>query len=80
MAYHLKRIKKGKIGKFSKIREEYQELKDAHEQKDNILEICELTDLIGAIEEYSKKKHNLDLNDLIRFSNKTKKAFKENKR
>lgn len=39
-------------------------MKDAHNQKDSILELCEITDLIGAIE----------------FSNKTKQAFKENKR
>ncbi len=79
MGYHKKIIKKGKLGKFSKIKEEYQELKDAHKQKDKILEICELTDLIGAIESYIEK-YNLTINDLINFSNKTKKAFKENKR
>jgi len=39
-------------------------MKDAHNQKDSILELCEITDLIGAIE----------------FSNKTKQVFKENKR
>lgn len=80
MGYHKKEIVKGILGEFSKIQEEIEELSDAIEQDDKILQICELSDLIGAIESYSELKFNLSLSDLIKFSNKTKSAFKENKR
>ena len=79
MGYHLKEIKKGEIGEYSKIKEEFEELTDAFEQNNSVLIICELTDLIGAIEEYAKK-FNLSLGDLKRFSDLTKSAFKEGKR
>jgi hypothetical protein len=79
MGYHKKEIEKGVIGEFSKITEEYQELQDAHEQQNKVLQICELTDLIGAIEEYAKQ-FNLTIEDLKSFSDMTKSAFKEGKR
>lgn len=79
MAYHKVEIKRGIIGEFSKIQEEFDELLDAIEQEDKVLQICELTDLIGAIECFSESKFNLSLEDLIKFSNKTKIAFKEKK-
>lgn len=80
MAYHKRKIKKGVVGEFSKIREEFEELEDAFEQSDKVLQICEMTDLLGAIEAYSKKEFNIELKDLKAFSDKTKKAFKEGKR
>lgn len=80
MGYHTKEIKKGKIGEFSKIKEEFEELSDAWEQDDKVLQICELTDLVGAIDLYSKEKFNLSIKDLIKFSKKTQEAFKEGKR
>ena len=70
-----KQIFKGKIGEFSKIQEEFEELKDAIEQGDRVLTICELTDLIGAIEFYSSNYFNLSLNDLKAFSDKRKQSF-----
>ena len=79
MGYHTKEIDKGVLGEFSKIREEWEELEDAHNQRDSILTLCELSDLIGAIEEYLKR-WNMDLDTLKSFSDKTKSAFKENKR
>jgi hypothetical protein len=79
MGYHKKEIKKGKIGEFSKIKEEFQELEDAYEQNDTILTLCELSDLYGAIEEYIKR-WNLDMTQLKDFSDKTKSAFKEGTR
>lgn len=79
MGYHKKEIPKGVIGEFSKIEEEFLEAKDAFEQGDTILLLCELTDLIGAIEEKAKR-HNFTLQDLIEFSNKTKSAFKDGSR
>lgn len=79
MGYHTKQIEKGTIGHFSKIKEEFQEAEDAFDQNDEILIICELSDMIGAIEEYIKR-WNLDLTSLKNFSDKTKSAFKEGKR
>lgn len=80
MGYHIAKIKKGKLGKFSKIREEYQELKDAHQQKNPILMLCELADLVGAIEAYSIKEYGINLQDIINMKNLTSSAFKEGKR
>jgi hypothetical protein len=79
MGYHSKEINKGIFGEYSKIEEEFEEFKDAFNQRDEILQICELSDLLGAIEEYAKK-WNLTLEQLIMFSNKTKSAFKDGKR
>ena len=79
MGYHTKVIEKGVLGEFSKIKEEFEELEDAISQNDSILTLCELSDLAGAIEEYLKR-WNMDLNTLKTFSDKTKAAFKENKR
>jgi hypothetical protein len=80
MGYHKTHIEKGVIGEFSKIREEFDELRDAESQECKILIMCELSDLIGAIEEYSRNYYGLTLNDLKDFSDKTKSAFKEGKR
>ena len=79
MGYHKIEIQKGTLGQFSKIREEFEELQDAIRQENKVLIICELTDMIGAIEEYAKK-YNLTLDDLRSFSDLTKSAFKEGKR
>ena len=74
MGYHKKEIKKGILGDYSKIKEEFEELSDAVEQDCKGLIICELCDLIGAIEEYSKN-YNLTIYDLKQFSDLTKSAF-----
>lgn len=79
MGYHKKQIKRGELGKFSKIREEFEELSDAVDQNNPVLIICELTDLIGSIESYARA-YNLTLEHLIKFSNCTKEAFLEGKR
>lgn len=79
MGYHKKEIERGVLGEFSKIKEEFQELEDAVEQKDSILTLCELSDMVGAIEEYLKR-WNMNLDTLKNFSDKTKSAFKEGKR
>ena len=78
--YHLMEIPKGELGEFSKIEEEFTELLDAHKQDAKVLEICELTDLIGAIKYYTLNKFNLSLGDLIQFSQQTENAFKNGKR
>jgi len=77
MGYHINKIEKGIIGEFSKIKEEFQELEDAFNQKDKVLQICELTDLIGAIELYASVKFKLTIEDLKKFSDKTQQAFKK---
>jgi hypothetical protein len=79
MGYHKRKIEKGVIGEYSKVKEEFEELTDAFEQDCKGLIICELTDLVGAIEEYAKK-FNLTLADLKQFSDLTKSAFQEGKR
>ena len=79
MGYHSKEIQKGKLGEFSKIKEEFEELMDANEQKNSVLEICELADLLGAIEAYAKK-WNLSLGELNKMKESTKKAFEDGSR
>jgi hypothetical protein len=80
MGYHIRTIKKGELGDFSKIEEEIEELLDANEQKAHGLIICEMADLIGAIEAYAEKRYNLTLDDLIKMKDLTKSAFVEGKR
>lgn len=53
--YHIKFINKGVLGFFSKIEEEFNEFKDAHEQKSTIMELVELSDLIGATIAFYRK-------------------------
>lgn len=79
MGYHKTKIKKGKLGKFSKIKEEFLELEDGVNQANKVLQICEMCDLIGAIEAYAIK-FNLTLADLIAMKTATKEAFQEGKR
>ncbi len=75
MSYHIQKIPKGSIGEVSKITEEYFEFMDSIKQKSDIMGLVELSDLLGAIEEYLKK-FNITLNDLIIMSNITKRVFK----
>lgn len=79
MGYHKRKIKKGKLGEISKIQEEFDELMDANEQGNSVLEICELCDILGAIEAYAKK-YNLSIPDLMKMKCATESAFKEGKR
>jgi predicted house-cleaning noncanonical NTP pyrophosphatase (MazG superfamily) len=79
MGYHQHPIKKGTLGEFSKIEEEIQELLDGHAQQNKLLELCELADLLGAIEAYVAR-YNLTLEDLNAMKELTKKAFKDGSR
>lgn len=79
MGYHKIKIPKGKLGEFSKIEEEYLELFDAVEQDNKILEICEMCDLVGAIEAYANK-FNLTLEDIIKMKDANKRAFEDGTR
>lgn len=53
--YHIKFINKGVLGFFSKIEEEFNEFKDAHEQNSTVMELVELSDLIGATIAFYRK-------------------------
>lgn len=55
MGYHTRKIEKGVLGEFSKMREEFEEFKDGLDQQDPILCLCELSDLVGATEMYIKR-------------------------
>lgn len=77
--YHINNIPKGEVGEFNKIEEEFAELQDAHQQNSIAMEFIEMSDLIGAIEEYLKK-YNMTLEDLKKFSDITKRAFKSGER
>lgn len=79
MSYHKREITRGVLGEVSKIKEEFEELMDAYEQDSPVLEICELCDMIGAIEAYAKN-FNLTLLDLIKMKEATAEAFKTGKR
>ncbi len=72
--YHKKTINKGVLGEISKIEEELDELKDAHEQKVKLLIGCELADLYGAIESYAENQ-GFQMKDIIEMSNLTKSAI-----
>lgn len=77
--YHVTDIKKGKLGEVSKILEETFELSDAEFQGSTIMQLVECSDIYGALEEYVKKLgHTMD--DLKKFSDITKRAFKNGHR
>lgn len=78
--YHLKEIKKGELGKLSKIQEELDEAFDAEAQGVKIMLAVELSDLIGAVESYAKKHLGLTLYDLIKMKQVTQRAFVNGRR
>jgi hypothetical protein len=64
--YHIREIKKGIVGEFSKISEEFLEFEDAVEQASVVMALVELSDLIGAIEAFFAKKQKQNFfNELI---------------
>lgn len=79
MGYHKNKIERGIFGELSKIREEFEELQDAKSQNNKVMELVELSDILGAIEEYIKR-YNLTLSDLIIMKDATKSAFEDGER
>jgi hypothetical protein len=74
--YHLAPIAKGVLGEPSKILEEVHELIDAVAQDARVMELVELSDLMGAVEAFLQKRHpGYTLDDLMTFSAITKRAF-----
>lgn len=80
MSYHKSKIIKGDLGEPSKIREEFEEFWDACIQDNRVLELCELADLLGAIEAYTEAKYNLDLENLTKMTRATQRAFRDGER
>lgn len=58
--YHLQNIPKGTLGEPSKIYEEFCEFLDAHSQKVSLMEMIELSDLLGASYFYIQKYFSID--------------------
>ena len=79
LGYHKTKIKKGTLGKISKVQEEIEEYKDAIKQKCEIMAIVELADIYGALEAVAKS-HHLSMKDLKKMSKLTKRAFKSGSR
>jgi hypothetical protein len=74
--YHVTKISKGVIGELSKIQEELDELKDAELQNCSVMQLVELSDLIGAIDAYMEHRFpRITIHDLEMFANITKRAF-----
>jgi len=80
IGYHLYNIPKGELGERSKIVEEFKEWQDACEQHCKIMELVELSDLVGAIELYVNKHYNLTIDDLIKMKEITERAFENGRR
>jgi hypothetical protein len=74
--YHLRDIPRGVFGEVSKITEEYEEFLESLEQKNPIMAMVELSDMIGAIEGYAEKHFKISLDDILALKNATQRAFK----
>lgn len=73
--YHLREIKRGVFGEASKITEEHDEFIESLEQGNPVMALVELCDLIGAIEAYALRHHNISLESLLSMKNATQRAF-----
>lgn len=79
--YHTTFIKKGVFGEVTKIEEEVQELQDAIKQKNKIMALVELSDLVGAIKGYLVKNYpGFSLEDLNVMAEVTSRAFRDGTR
>ena len=79
--YHLTKIPKAGYGTAEKIQEECLEFMDAVAQSSKVMQLVELSDMIGAIEGYLEREFSgLSLEDLKTFSDITKRAFKSGRR
>ncbi len=80
MSYHIDEIPKGELGHLSKINEEYLEFLDAYNQGNPIMELLELSDLVGAIEAYTLSHYDIELVDIIKMKEATQRAFESGHR
>lgn len=75
--YHLKEISKEEYGSVAKIQEEIYELQDAIDQDCKLMQLIELSDIVGAVEGVLEQHFpDMTLQDLITMSNITKRAFR----
>lgn len=81
MGYHFNDIKRGVFGQPSKIREELEEFEDALLQKNPVMAIQELSDIVGAIEGWLDENHpTIHLEHLIEMAHATRRAFQDGTR
>ncbi len=73
--YHDSIIPKHVVGSFGKILEEVEEMKDAKLANNKVMELVEISDLLGAIEMYTKKEYGINLQDLDKMNKTTQRAF-----
>lgn len=79
--YHKAHIEKGELGELSKIKEEYDEMVDAHLQGNRIMLLAEASDLYGALEAFLDKHFpGFNMDDLATMSDATKRAFHSGRR
>lgn len=77
IGYHIAEIPKGKFGESSKILEEVRELIDAEGQGIRVMQLCELSDIIGAIVGYLDIHFpDMSISDLMSMASVTERAFK----
>lgn len=67
MGFHKRNITKGIYGQLSKIREELEEAEDALEQKQTVMLLVELADIVGACGGVAQH-FNVTLDDLVAFA------------
>lgn len=79
MGYHKYKIKKGILGEISKVEEEIAEFKDALFQNCRIMEMLELADIYGALQQVAQS-YDLSMSDLKIMSDITISAFKDGSR
>ncbi len=81
MGYHTRKIEKGVYGEISKIKEEVEELEDAHIQNNKIMILVELSDLFAAIDGYLENNFpGFSMNDISQMAMSTKSAFMDGSR
>lgn len=82
MGYHVKEITRGQFGELSKIQEEVAEALDSEEQKNPIMVLVELSDIVGAIEGYLEThfKGVITIKDVLVMARATNKAFQSGDR
>lgn len=79
--YHIADIEKRTFGSAGKILEELEEFNDAQDQGCKIMQLVELSDMVGAIEGLLEREFpGFTLDDLIKMSNITRRAFRNGHR
>jgi hypothetical protein len=81
MGYHTREIDKGEYGEVSKIKEEWEEFLDAWGQGAKLLQLCELSDMYGAMAAYVEKHFpGMSMIDIEVMSEMTRSSFREGRR